>query len=108
MADRPFTHGLHDLGSGGWAWLQPDGTWGFSNAGLIESRGESLLVDTLMGVNITAEMIAQMRRSIPAAERIGRLVNTHSNPDHVLGNQVVAGAEIISAKATAEAIAAMN
>jgi glyoxylase-like metal-dependent hydrolase (beta-lactamase superfamily II) len=67
-----------------------------------------LLVDTLMGVNITAEMIAQMRRSIPAADRIGRLVNTHSNPDHVLGNQVVAGAEIISAKATAEAIAAMN
>ena len=44
----------------------------------------------------------------PAAAHIDRLVNTHSNPDHVLGNQLVADAEIISAKATAEAIAAMN
>ncbi len=108
MANRPFTHGLHDLGSGGWAYLQPDGTWGWSNAGLIESRGETLLVDTLMGVKITADMLEEMRKSVPAAECIGRLVNTHSNPDHVLGNQVVADAEIISAKATAEAIAAMD
>ncbi len=108
MANRSFTHGLHDLGNGGWAYLQPDGTWGWSNAGLIESRGETLLVDTLMGVKITADMVETMRKSVPAAERIGRLVNTHSNPDHVLGNQVVAGAEIISAKATAEAIAAMD
>ncbi len=108
MANRPFTHGLHDLGNGGWAYLQPDGTWGWSNAGLIESRGETLLVDTLMGVKITTDMVETMRKSVPAAERIGRLVNTHSNPDHVLGNQVVAGAEIISAKATAEAIAAMD
>jgi glyoxylase-like metal-dependent hydrolase (beta-lactamase superfamily II) len=108
MANRPFTHGLHDLGNGGWAYLQPDGTWGWSNAGLIESRGETLLVDTLMGVKITADMLGTMRKSVPAAERIGRLVNTHSNPDHVLGNQLVADAEIISAKATAEAIAAMN
>ena len=108
MTNRPFTHGLHDLGNGGWAYLQPDGTWGWSNAGLIESRGETLLVDTLMGVKITADMLEQMRKSVPAANQIGRLVNTHSNPDHVLGNQLVADAEIISAKATAEAIAAMN
>ena len=108
MPKWPFTRGLHDLGNGGWAYLQPDGTWGWSNAGLIESGGETLLVDTLMGVKITAEMIEEMKRSVPAAARIGRLVNTHSNPDHVLGNQVVADAELISAKATAEAIAAMD
>ncbi|HWE99334.1 MAG TPA: MBL fold metallo-hydrolase [Caulobacteraceae bacterium] len=108
MADWRYTKGLHDLGNGCWAWLQPDGGWGWSNAGLVESAGETLLVDTLMGVKITAEMLAQMRRAVPAAARIGRLVNTHSNVDHTLGNQLVKDAEIIAARATAEAIASFD
>ena len=108
MAKWTYTHGLHDLGGGTWAWLQPDGGWGWSNAGLIESDGEALLVDTLMGVNLTRDMLAAMRASIPAAAKIDRLVNTHSNVDHTLGNQLMAGAEIIAAGATAEAIAAFN
>ena len=105
MASWRYTHGLHDLGAGGWAWLQPDGGWGWSNAGLIESDGEALLVDTLMGVGLTQDMLAAMRASIPAAANIGRLVNTHSNIDHTLGNQVMAGVEIIAATETAKAIA---
>ncbi len=35
LAIRPYTRGLHDLGNGAWAWLQPDGSWGWSNAGLV-------------------------------------------------------------------------
>jgi cyclase len=108
MANWRYTHGLHELGAGGWAWLQPDGGWGWSNAGLIESDGEALLVDTLMGVGLTKDMLAAMRASVPAAANIGRLVNTHSNVDHTLGNQVMAGAEIIAAEATAKAIAAFD
>jgi glyoxylase-like metal-dependent hydrolase (beta-lactamase superfamily II) len=108
MTRWPFTRGLHDLGNGSFAYLQPDGTWGWSNAGLIESRGETLLVDTLMGLDITRNMLDEMRRKIPAAARIGKLVNTHSNPDHVLGNELVTGAEIISGRAAAEEIAQMN
>jgi glyoxylase-like metal-dependent hydrolase (beta-lactamase superfamily II) len=105
MAAWRYTRGLHDLGGGGWAWLQPDGGWGWSNAGLIESEGETLLVDTLMGVGLTQDMLAAMRTAVPAAADIGRLVNTHSNVDHTLGNQALAGREIIAARATAEAIA---
>ena len=108
MANWRYTHGLHELGNGGWAWLQPDGGWGWSNAGLIESDGEALLVDTLMGVGLTKDMLAAMRASVPAAANIGRLVNTHSNVDHTLGNQVMAGAEIIAAEETAKAIAAFD
>jgi len=108
MPNWRYTHGLHELGNGGWAWLQPDGGWGWSNAGLIESDGETLLVDTLMGVGLTKDMLAAMRASVPAAARIGRLVNTHSNVDHTLGNQVLADSEIIAAEATAKAIAAFD
>src|SRR5579859_8034116 len=105
MGKWTYTRGLHDLGDGAWAWLQPDGGWGWSNAGLVESDGEALLVDTLMGVALTRDMLAAMRAATPAARRIGRLVNTHSNVDHTLGNQLLADAEIIAAKPTAEAIA---
>jgi glyoxylase-like metal-dependent hydrolase (beta-lactamase superfamily II) len=108
MANWRYTHGLHDLGNGTWAWLQPDGGWGWSNAGLIESDGETLLVDTLMGVALTQDMLAAMRAAVPAAAKIDRLVNTHSNVDHTLGNQLLAGSEIIAATATAEAIAAFD
>lgn len=35
MARWQYTRGLHDLGNSVYAYLQPDGTWGWSNAGLI-------------------------------------------------------------------------
>ena len=98
----PFTRGLHELGNGCFAFLQPDGGWGWSNAGLVTDAGASLLVDTLFDLALTREMLAAMRRATPAAERIGTLVNTHANGDHCYGNSLVQGAEIIASKATAE------
>src|ERR1700736_5746778 len=99
----PYEKGLRDFGNGCYAWLQPDGSWGWSNAGLIADRGESLLVDTLFDLKLTGEMLEGMRRAEPAATaRIGALVNTHSNGDHTFGNQLVGGAEIIASKACAE------
>lgn len=94
-----FTKGLHDLGTGCWAYLQPDGGWGWSNAGLIADGEESLLVDTLFDLNLTAEMLQTMRASVPAATDIGTLVNTHSNGDHTYGNQLVKDAEIVASAA---------
>ena len=38
-----YTKGLHDLGKGSYAWLAPDGGWGWSNAGLIVDGDEHLL-----------------------------------------------------------------
>jgi glyoxylase-like metal-dependent hydrolase (beta-lactamase superfamily II) len=99
MARRLFTEGLHDLGNGAYAYLQPDGSWGLSNAGLIASRGETLLIDTLMDLPRTRTMLEAMRKAEPAAERIGVLVNTHSNGDHTHGNQLVPDARIIASAA---------
>lgn len=106
MPHRPFTRGLHELGNGCHAWLQPDGSWGYSNAGLVSDQGETLLVDTLFDLAHTREMLAGFRSAVPAAARIGTLVNTHSNGDHTFGNQLVAGARMLASRACAEEMAA--
>ncbi|MCZ6711569.1 MAG: MBL fold metallo-hydrolase [Gammaproteobacteria bacterium] len=103
---RPFEHGLHDLGNGGFAWLQPDGSWGWSNAGLVVDGDQSLLVDTLFDKSLTREMLGAMRDAAPAAtNRFDTLVNTHANGDHCNGNDLVTGAEIIASRACATELA---
>jgi glyoxylase-like metal-dependent hydrolase (beta-lactamase superfamily II) len=102
MADRIYTKGLHDLGNGCWAWLLPDGSWGWSNAGLIADGEATLLVDTLFDLPLTAEMLVAMRDAVPAAESIGTLVNTHANGDHTFGNKLVGKAEIVASAACAD------
>ena len=74
MANWAFTQGVHDIGNGLYGYVQPDGTWGWSNAGLVVSDGETLLVDTLMSVPLTREMLDQFKARVPAAAHIGRLV----------------------------------
>lgn len=91
---------LHNLGNGLWAWIQGDGSWGWSNSGLVEGEdGRVLMVDTLFTGRLTADMLAAYRASIPAAAEIDVLVNTHSNGDHTFGNHLVAGARIIASDA---------
>jgi len=102
-----YSRGLHDLGGGCFAWLQPDGSWGWSNAGLVTDGDASLLVDTLFDLRLTGEMLEAMRAATPAAVRIDTLVNTHANGDHCYGNELVAGAEILASRACAEEMAAV-
>lgn len=102
MPAWPYRKGAHDLGNGCFAYLQPDGTWGWSNAGLVADGGETLLVDTLFDLKCTREMLAAFRAAVPGAARIGTLVNTHANGDHTFGNQLVAGAQIVASRNCAE------
>jgi len=107
VANWPFTQGVHDIGNGVYGYVQPDGTWGWSNAGLVTSRGETLLVDTLMSVPLTRDMLDDFKR-VPGGDHIDRLVNTHANPDHFFGNGLVADAEIIATAETARDMAGFN
>jgi glyoxylase-like metal-dependent hydrolase (beta-lactamase superfamily II) len=97
-------HALHELGDGCFAYLQNDGSWGWSNAGLVVGDGASLLVDTLFDLRLTREMLDAMSAATRVAP-IGTLVNTHANGDHCYGNQLVGGAEIIASTATAHEMA---
>ena len=96
----PYDKGLFELGDSCYAYLQPDGSWGWSNAGLVMGDGVSLLVDTLFDLKLTAEMLTAMQ-PVTRMAPIGTLVNTHANGDHCYGNELVEGAEIIASAATA-------
>ena len=56
-----YEKGLVEVADGAFAYLQPDGGWGWSNAGLVTSGGSSLLVDTLFDLHLTREMLDSMR-----------------------------------------------
>jgi cyclase len=105
--DVPYTKGAHPIADGVWAYLQPDGGWGLSNAGLIgDGDGDgSLLVDTLFDLALTSEMLDSLRRATPAAEKITTVVNTHANGDHCYGNALVFGADIVASAASATEMA---
>jgi glyoxylase-like metal-dependent hydrolase (beta-lactamase superfamily II) len=84
------------------AYLQGDGSWGWSNAGLIIGDGASLLVDNLVR---SAPYPRDARRDGAddrGRRRFGQVVNTHANGDHCYGNILVDDAEIIATRATAE------
>jgi glyoxylase-like metal-dependent hydrolase (beta-lactamase superfamily II) len=102
MSRRTFRRGLEELGNGLYAWMQPDGGWGWSNAGFVCDGDESLLIDTLFDEPLTAVMLAAIEDAAGIApERIGQLVNTHANGDHTHGNALVPNAEVIASTAAA-------
>lgn len=96
-----YSKGLHEVGDGCFAWLEPDGSWGWSNAGLVTGDGASVLVDTLFDVPLTRNMLDGMK-TITADHPISTVFNTHSNGDHWFGNQLLSGREIIASAAAAK------
>jgi glyoxylase-like metal-dependent hydrolase (beta-lactamase superfamily II) len=101
------TKGLSEVGNGIYAYVQLNTatSWSWSNAGLIASGPTSLLVDTLYTLSHTQEMLDAMRAATPAASSIDVLVNSHADPDHTFGNQLVSGAQIIATENAAEDMA---
>lgn len=99
MAKWQYEKGLHDLGNGLYGYLVPDGSWGWSNAGLVVDGDEALLVDTLFDLNSTGDMLKSIRDGLGGLDRFDNLVNTHSNGDHTYGNELVNTGEIIASAA---------
>jgi cyclase len=91
------------VGEGCHAWIQPNGEWLESNAGLVVGGGESAVIDTLADLALTRRMLDAFDELTGGAP-IRTLVNTHSDADHVDGNQLLADAEIVSSRRSAELI----
>lgn len=104
-----FSKGLHETGNGTFAYLQPDGGWGWSNAGLVVDAEQSLLVDTLFDARLTREMLDVMAGGAGVrADAIGTVVNTHANGDHTHGNGLCTRAEVIASAASAREMEALD
>jgi glyoxylase-like metal-dependent hydrolase (beta-lactamase superfamily II) len=94
---------LQSLGDGIYAWVQGDGSWGWSNSGLIMGEdNQALIVDTLFTGRLTQDMLDAYVRAEPGAATIDILINSHSNGDHTFGNHLVGDARIIGSAAAVE------
>ena len=90
---------LEELADGVWAWLQPGGETGVSNAGVIADDDGLTLVDTLM-VRSQWEPFAE---AVHALDRtVKRVVLTHAHVDHVGGTTQFRNAAVYASPVTSD------
>jgi glyoxylase-like metal-dependent hydrolase (beta-lactamase superfamily II) len=98
----PFDKGLVDLGGGVHAFLSGSTDFGLSNAGLVVSNDEVLVIDTLYDLRHAGEFVD----AIPAVSEsaaVRYVFNTHSDGDHIFGNQLFPDeAEVVATAAAGE------
>ncbi|GHH20952.1 MBL fold metallo-hydrolase [Streptomyces rubradiris] len=85
---------LQEVAADVFAYLQPEGGWCVSNAGLIASGGSTALIDTAA----TEARAQRLRQKVLADGRPApfALVNTHSHGDHTFGNFLFPEATVIA------------
>ena len=95
--------GLQEVAPNTFAYLQHDGSWGISNAGFMVGGEGLLIIDATMVTTMAESFINEIRKVSDQPFR--HLINTHSHPDHVGGNRLFAGAEIVSHRVCREEMA---
>lgn len=75
---------LQQVANDVFAYIQPNGGWCLSNAGLVRGAGGSALIDTAATEIRARRLRGEVARVIPAGPDL--LVNTHHHGDHVFGN----------------------
>src|SRR5204863_154546 len=88
---------LEKLGDGVWAWLQPGGGSGISNAGVVADDDGLTVVDCLM-VRSQWEPFAAAVAAL--GQPVRRLVLTHAHIDHVGGTKAFPLASVLASPAT--------
>lgn len=96
----PYTAGLHRLTSRTYVYLQPNGSWGQSNCGLITSGGDGVLVDTQFTLPLTRQLLDTLTKVLPGMT-VSTVINTHADGDHCWGNELLPDAVIVGSEATA-------
>lgn len=108
MTNLDYPEGLHKLTEDTYAYLQPNGTWGLSNAGLIRGRNQSLLVDTFFDAPLTRQLLGTLR-PLTDETPIQYAVNTHGDGDHWFGNhQLPTQVDIVASESATEDMRAIS
>ncbi|MGW1816189.1 MBL fold metallo-hydrolase [Streptomyces sp. NPDC002125] len=93
----PGTHGrLEEVADGTFAYIQPEGGWCVSNAGILLEPGRGgrpVLVDTAATLARARALGAALRGLTPESPRM--IVNTHFHGDHTFGNSALAGPDTV-------------
>ncbi|MFG1924233.1 MBL fold metallo-hydrolase [Cryptosporangium sp. NPDC048952] len=91
---------VQDLGDGLYAYIQPDGSWFINNTGFLVGRDGVTIVDACATERRTRAFRSSVERITDQPMRV--LVNTHSHPDHTIGNALFAEAAIVAHETTRE------
>jgi glyoxylase-like metal-dependent hydrolase (beta-lactamase superfamily II) len=102
-----YTHGIHQLADDVWAYLQPDGSWGWNNTALLNTGKACLLIDTTIDIPTTRRMLAEMRSIGTGRNTIDSVLLTHWHVDHVHGISApeLEGCEVIATRTCAQYMA---
>jgi len=90
---------LEQLAEGVWAWIQPGGETGVSNAGVIADADGLTVVDTLM-VRSQWEPFAEAVEAL--GQPVRRVVLTHAHVDHVGGTTKFRNAAVYATRVTSD------
>jgi glyoxylase-like metal-dependent hydrolase (beta-lactamase superfamily II) len=85
---------LVEVADGVFAYIQATGGLCISNAGLIVSEDDALVIDTLFTPSMNRDFHTQIRRV--TSRPLRHLINTHHHVDHTLGNALFPESRIIS------------
>jgi cyclase len=97
--DAKYSAGLNKLSEKVYAYLQPDWSWGLSNAGFVIDGGSNLIIDTLFDLKLTRKFLDEIKSNVKGFDgKIKFAVNTHANGDHFFGNSLINEAEIITSE----------
>jgi cyclase len=81
---QPEAAFVRALADGVYAYIQPDGSWNVSNAGIVTAPDTTIVIDTLASEPRNRLLLDQIKAVQHGPVQI--LVNTHAHPDHVNGN----------------------
>lgn len=104
MAIPKWDTGMVEVAEGAYAYLQYNGGWCLSNAGLLVGPESAIVVDALMTRDMTRSFLGAIDQVTD--KPLSTVVNTHHHIDHSLGNGAFRerGATIVSQRLAREEI----